>query len=259
MAEQAALSVVVPCYRDEALLPRLLARLGPVLECWPGPAELVLVDDGSPDRTAERARALAAGAGHPLTVVRLARNCGQHAALMTGLEVSRGEVVVTLDSDLRYPPEQIAALTDPLSAESPVVAGVRVGRTDPRSRRAVTRLLSWWIGRRSGTHVRDVGCMFRAYERGVVEQLVALRDPRPFISAMTARLGVTVTEVPISETGDASETRYSRAALVRLFLDAIRSPSRRQPPPSGSGPFEIADLTEHEPASQSGSRSRVLR
>src|SRR3954454_23609336 len=100
-AADVRLSVVVPCFRDEDNVGPLLQRLDPVLRDLGGPCEVVLVDDGSPDRTGERAVELARGYPHAVTVVRLARNFGQHPAVFAGLAHARGEVVVTMDSDLQ--------------------------------------------------------------------------------------------------------------------------------------------------------------
>jgi undecaprenyl-phosphate 4-deoxy-4-formamido-L-arabinose transferase len=155
-------SVVIPCYRDEKGLPNLLARLAPAMTALGLRCELVLVDDGSPDRTGERAVALSSDFPHPVTVVRLARNFGQHPAVFAGLQHSVGRVVVTMDSDLQYPPEEMATLIGALSDEYPVVSGYRAKRKDPPLRRILSRSISWWLGRRTGAKLRDFGSMFRA-------------------------------------------------------------------------------------------------
>ena len=187
-----------------------------------GTTELILVDDGSPDLTARRAREAAEGFAHPAIVVRLTRNFGQHPAVMAGFEHCSGEVILTMDSDLQYPPEQIPLLLDALSDEHPVVSGVRETRRDPLLRRGVTRALSWWLGRQTGTRLRDVGSMFRAYERRVVEQLLAFSELRRFIPAMVAWLGVPVLEIPVKHEprGDQG-SRYRLGSLVDLFLDLL--------------------------------------
>jgi undecaprenyl-phosphate 4-deoxy-4-formamido-L-arabinose transferase len=217
-----SLSIVIPCYKDEERVPQIYERLGPVMDGLPGRSELVLVDDGSPDRTAERARQGTQGFEHPVTVVRLARNFGQHPAVMAGFEQCRGEVVVTMDSDMQYPPEQIPLLVGALSEDCPVVSGVRERRHDPLLRKAISRILSWWLGRQTGTKLRDLGSMFRAYDRAVVERLLAFSELRRFIPAMVAWLGIGVKEIPVEhEPRGEAGSRYRLGSLIDLFLDLL--------------------------------------
>lgn len=219
---QIDVSIVIPCYRDETNIARIFDRLGPVMDEIPGICELVLVDDGSPDRTSaeiiERSRAF----GHPVTSVRLARNFGQHPAVFAGLEQSRGKVVVTMDSDLQYPPEEIQTLLDALGDGFEVAAGRRANRRDPIMRRVITRALGWWLGRRTGSTMRDVGSMFRAYDRRVVDQLLQFREQRRFIPGLVAWLGVPVREVPIKhEVRGDQGSRYRLGPLVDMLFDMV--------------------------------------
>ena len=89
-------------------------------------------------------------------------------------------------------------------------------------RKAVTRLLSWWLGRQTGTRLRDVGSMFRAYEKSVVQRLLAFSELRRYIPAMVAWLGVPVKEIPVQHEprGDAG-SRYRLSSLADLFLDLL--------------------------------------
>jgi undecaprenyl-phosphate 4-deoxy-4-formamido-L-arabinose transferase len=214
-------SVVVPCYRDEAGLPLLFERLAPVLERL-SPAELILVDDGSLDRTADRARELAAGYEHPTTVVQLLRNFGQHAAVFAGLAEARGAIVVTMDSDLQYPPEAIELLVEGVTPTTPVVSGMRIDRHDPWFRRVVSRSISWWLSRRTGVPLHDYGSMFRAYDRRVVDLLLTFDERRRFVPALVGWLGVPVREieVPHAPRGEAG-SRYRLRLLVEMLLDLM--------------------------------------
>jgi undecaprenyl-phosphate 4-deoxy-4-formamido-L-arabinose transferase len=215
-------SIVIPCYRDAEALPAIFERLGPVMKALPGSAELILVDDGSPDGTGRRAAELASGFDEPVTVVRLARNFGQHAAVFAGFEQSRGRAVVTLDSDLQYPPEQIPELVGALSEEYPVVSGYRADRRDPFVRRMITGLMSRWLGRQTGVELRDYGSMFRAYDRSVVERLLQLREHRRYIPALVGWLGVPVREIPVEHEARGEQgSRYRLMPLIDMFLDLV--------------------------------------
>lgn len=220
--ETIAVSIVIPCYRDEAGLEPLLARLEPVMSGIPGGAELVLVDDGSPDRTGERAIELAASFPHPVTVVRLARNFGQHPAVFAGLAHARGAAVVTMDSDLQYSPEEVPQLLAELSPQSPVVSGYRADRHDPLPRRLITRVLTRWINRRTNSNLTDFGSMFRAYHRRVVEQMLQMTERHRHVPAVVAWLGVPVKEIPVSHSGRSEAgTRYHLGALIDMAFDLI--------------------------------------
>ena len=219
------ISIVIPCYRDEASLPALFARLGPVMDALAGPVELILVDDGSPDRTSLRAIELARAFHHPTSVIRLLRNFGQHPAVFAGFEASRGKIVVTLDSDLQYPPEEIPLLIDQLALpEFPVVSGYREQRNDPWSRRQLTKLMSRWLSARTDAPLRDYGSMFRVYDRSVVVQLLQFREQRRYIPSLVGWLGVGVKEVPISHAprGEGG-SRYRLRTLVDLLIDMVTS------------------------------------
>jgi undecaprenyl-phosphate 4-deoxy-4-formamido-L-arabinose transferase len=215
-------SVVIPCYRDEAGMAQIFERLDPVLDEICERPELVLVEDGSPDRTGDVAIELAAGYRHPTTVVRLSRNFGQHAAVFAGFEHARGAVVVTMDSDLQYRPEEIPLLLAGLSPEYKVVSGYRANRRDPFPRNLITKGLTWWLARRTGTTIKDFGSMFRAYDRTVVDQLLRFEERRRLVTALVAWLGVPVKEIPVThEARGEGGSRYRMRALVDMLLDLL--------------------------------------
>lgn len=215
------LSLVIPLYRDEDALPAIFARCGDVLDRLGG-GELVLVDDGSRDRTAARAAELGETSGRATTVVRLMRNVGQHAAVFAGLAHARGATVVTLDSDLQYPPEEIPRLLAALSPQHPVVSGYREERRDPLLRRLVTRVLTRWLNRRLGVSLRDFGSMFRAYDRPTVDLMLTLTERHRYVPATVAWLGIPIKEVPIAHAPRAATgTRYRLGGLVELVFDMV--------------------------------------
>jgi undecaprenyl-phosphate 4-deoxy-4-formamido-L-arabinose transferase len=220
--DEVEVSVVVPCYRDEDNVEPLLARLEAVLSSLPGVAEVVLVDDGSPDRTGLRAIESARDFAHPVTVVRLARNFGQHPAVFAGLGHARGRTVVTMDSDMQYAPEDIPILLGALSDEYPVVSGYREERRDPLRRRMITRGLTWWLARQTGAQLQDFGSMFRVYDRRVVEQMLLFTERHRYVPALVAWLGVPIKEVPVPHAPRGQQgSRYRLGALVDMFLDLI--------------------------------------
>ncbi len=216
------LSIVIPLYRDEDALVPIFERCGPVLDAIEGGGELVLVDDGALDRTTPFASELARSYRHPTTIVRLARNHGQHPAVFAGLSHARGARVVTLDSDLQYPPEEIPKLLAELSEEYPVVSGCREDRQDPFGRRMITAVLTRWLNSRTGARLKDFGSMFRAYSRDTVDLMLTLTERHRYVPAVVAWLGVPIKEIPVAHVARGERgSRYRLSSLIELMLDMI--------------------------------------
>jgi undecaprenyl-phosphate 4-deoxy-4-formamido-L-arabinose transferase len=219
---QPGLSIVVPLYRDQDALAEIFTRCAPILASEPAGGELVLVDDGGLDLTTPRALELAAGYPHPTTVIRLTRNFGQHPAVFAGLSHSRGARVVTLDSDLQYPPEEIPRLLAELGPDSPVVSGYRAARQDPLRRRIITWALTRWLNAHTGTQLRDYGSMFRAYDRATVDLMLRFTERHRYVPAVVAWLGVPIKEVAVEHAPRGEQgSRYRLAGLIDMALDLI--------------------------------------
>jgi undecaprenyl-phosphate 4-deoxy-4-formamido-L-arabinose transferase len=213
-AARPGLSVVVPVFNEEASLPELHRRLRAVLDARSESAEVVFVNDGSTDRSGARLEEIQA-ADSRVTLVDLAYNVGQHAAILAGFEVSQGDVVVTLDADLQNPPEEIPKLLDKIRDGYDVVGGVRHPRRDALPRRALSAL-----ARTASNGAIDYGCMLRAYRREVVQRIQRCRDRSPFIPALAATLARRVAEVPVAhEERRFGASRYSTLRLMRLAFD----------------------------------------
>jgi undecaprenyl-phosphate 4-deoxy-4-formamido-L-arabinose transferase len=220
-ADRPALSIVIPLYRDEDALGEIFRRCRPILGDA-GKGELVLVDDGGLDEATPRAREMAADYPHPVVVVRLSRNFGQHPAVFAGLAHSTGSRVATLDSDLQYPPEELPALLAELSERYPVVSGYRQSRQDPFARRLITRLLTRWLNRRTGVNLQDFGSMFRVYDRPTVELMLRFTERHRYVPAVVAWLGVPIKEVPIKHQARGEQgSSYRLSTLLDLLLDLI--------------------------------------
>src|SRR5580765_1727265 len=169
--DKPAVSLVIPVFNEASGLARLHARLGPVLDGLDRTAEVIYVDDGSVDGSLAALRAIQE-LDDRVTVVSLARNAGQHAAVLAGFAESRGSVVVTLDADLQNPPEEIVRLLAEIDAGHDVVGTWRESRADPAVRRAVSWSISRLVSRSVGVEIRDCGSMLRAYRRDVVDQVL---------------------------------------------------------------------------------------
>ena len=217
------LSVVVPVYNEEENLPELLPRLRAALDALAKSYEVVLVNDGSRDRSLELLRDAAARDPH-LVVIDFNRNYGQHSAVFAGFEEARGEIIVTLDADLQNPPEEIGKLVAKMDEGYDVVGSVRVKRKDSFFRRMASRLVNRVTSMATGVHLSDYGCMLRAYRRGVVKTLCQSKEISTFIPVLADMFAGRVTEVPVAHAERLKgQSKYSIVKLVRLQFDLMTS------------------------------------
>ena len=217
------LSVVIPVYNEEANLPELLDRLTATLAPLGRPYEIVLVNDGSRDRSLPLLSEAAARDPH-LVVVDFNRNYGQHAAVFAGFEVSRGEVVVTIDADLQNPPEEIPKLVAKMEEGYDVVGSIRVQRQDSALRKIASRIVNRMTALATGVQLSDYGCMLRAYRRPVVKVLSESHEISTFIPVLADLFAGRVTEIPVAHSERKhGESKYSLLKLVRLQFDLMTS------------------------------------
>ena len=161
-------SVVVPVFQEEASIPAVIPQFVRTLAGQRRSFELIVVNDGSRDRTGALLDELTAGEPR-LRVIHLARNYGQTAALMAGFWAARAPIIVPLDGDGQNPPEEIGRLCDVLEeGRYDVVSGWRKNRQDPWLRTQVSRAANWLIGRITGVKLHDYGCTLKAYRTSVI-------------------------------------------------------------------------------------------
>lgn len=188
------ISVVVPVYNERESLTALHARLGQVLA---GEAyELLFVDDGSCDGSTQILDSIRAADSH-VRVLHFGRNFGKADALACGFRESRGDIVVTMDSDLQDDPEEIPRLVATLEEGYDLVSGWKERRQDPRSKTIPSRFFNWTTSRLTGIPLRDFNSGFKAYRRPVLEHLDLYGELHRFIPAMVYWKGFRVTEIPV--------------------------------------------------------------
>ncbi len=216
-----AVSVVIPVFNESASIPRLHTRLHQVLQQLGRSFEVVYVDDGSTDRSLEELLVIQ-GWDPAVKVVTLARNAGQHAAVLAGFAHARGAVVVTLDADLQNPPEEIPRLLAEIDAGHDAVGTRREGRNDPFLRRAISAVVSRLASLAVGVPMTDCGSMLRAYRRPVVDEILRLAERALFIPALGAWLARRPTEISIRhEARLAGRSRYSPLRFMQLGFDLM--------------------------------------
>ncbi len=214
-------SIIVPVFNEAGGLQRLQARLVAVVARLERPVEIVYVDDGSTDASLEELLVLQARDAR-VTVVTLARNAGQHAAVLAGFAAARGEIVVTLDADLQNPPEEIPRLLAAVDAGYDVVGTIREGRADPLPRRLISAGVSRLASAAVGVPMRDCGSMLRAYHRSVVDEVLRVAERALFIPALAAWVARRPTEITIGhEPRTVGRSRYSPLRFMRLGFDLV--------------------------------------
>jgi glycosyltransferase involved in cell wall biosynthesis len=191
------LSVVIPVYNEEENLAPLWAELRGVLERLPLRFEVIFVDDGSRDRSAEIVRGFR-DADRRVRLVRLRANAGETAATDAGFKAAGGRWVVTMDADLQNDPADLPALLARLDTWD-AATGWRVdrGAGDTRVRRLSSRVANGIRNAISDETIRDSGCTFRAFRRECLRDLVLYRGFHRFIPTLLRMRGFRVVEVPV--------------------------------------------------------------
>lgn len=190
------LSVVIPAFNEEANLEACHRELVPVLEGLGRPFEVIVVDDGSTDRTFEVLTGLAA-ADPRLRLIRFRRNAGQTAALDAGFKAALGEVVATMDADLQNDPRDIPRLLAQLGPYD-AACGWRVRRQDPWIKRVSSRIANAVRNRLTAEAIHDTGCSLKAYRRECLARLKLYRGMHRFLPTLLKLEGFRVVEVPVN-------------------------------------------------------------
>ncbi|NES10062.1 undecaprenyl-phosphate 4-deoxy-4-formamido-L-arabinose transferase [Pseudomonas laurentiana] len=215
-------SIVIPVYNEEESLPELLRRTEAACKQLKQVYEIVLVDDGSRDSSAQQLEEAAQREGSQIVAVILNRNYGQHAAIMAGFEQCKGDLVITLDADLQNPPEEIPRLVEQAELGYDVVATVRNNRQDSALRRYPSKLINLAVKRSTGVAMSDYGCMLRAYRRTVVDAMLACRERSTFIPILANSFARHTTEILVQHAErEHGDSKYSPMRLINLMFDLI--------------------------------------
>src|SRR3989442_2434692 len=186
-----AVSVVVPVFNEEEnmsiLQPELRAALAGL------DYEIVFVDDGSTDRSAEKIQT-----APNVRIVRFEKNAGQSAALYVGVRAARGQTIVMIDSDLQNDPADIPRLLEEISRGTDLVCGYREKRKDTMTKRLTSRIANFVRSRFTKDGVRDTGCTLKAMRRECVSALVPFKGVHRFIPALIKGAGYRLVEIPVN-------------------------------------------------------------
>ena len=220
--EQPSVSVAIPLYNEEAVLPELLSRTRAVLDEIPGgPHQIVLVDDGSSDGTWEMLDA-AARKDSRLVVVELSRNFGHQTALGAALDYVSGDVTVLMDGDLQDPPEAIPVLLDTYKQGYDVVYVQRVNRKEALWLRACYYLFYRLLAALSSIQLPLDAGDFGLMSRRVIQEIRKMPEHHRYIRGMRTWVGFRQIGIPIERAARrAGRTKYSPLRLLKLASDGI--------------------------------------
>jgi undecaprenyl-phosphate 4-deoxy-4-formamido-L-arabinose transferase len=216
------LSVVIPVYNEEQGLHALFGRLYPALDSLGIPYEIVFVNDGSRDRSAAMLREQFQKRPDVTRVILFNGNYGQHMAIMAAFEHCRGQRVVTLDADLQNPPEDTRLLLAKMDEGHDYVGSIRRQRSDSWWRHIASRMVNGLRERTTHIKMTDQGCMFRAYDRRIIDAINSCKEVNTFIPALAYTFARNPSEVVVGhEERTAGESKYSIYSLIRLNFDLM--------------------------------------
>ena len=219
--EQPYLSIIIPVYNEESNLVPLMERLYPVVTGTGRPFEIIFTNDGSRDRSLGILRRMVDE--YPgVRVVDFNGNFGQHMAILAAFEMSRGQIVITLDADLQNPPEEIPRMAAEIEKGFDVVGTVRQKRQDSLFRKLASRVVNITTNKMTGMKMSDYGCMLRAYHRSIIDNINRCGESTTFIPALAQTFASNPTEIEVAHAERAAgESKYSLYKLIRLNFDLM--------------------------------------
>jgi glycosyltransferase involved in cell wall biosynthesis len=218
------LSIIVPVYNEAEALPSLLPSLRGVLPACAADYEIVFVDDGSVDGSADFLRNLAASDPR-VKVLLFARNFGHQAAITAGIDAATGDVVAVMDADLQDPPELLPEMLNLMQQGYDVVSAQRATRSGESALKKTTATLFYWMMRKMvDERIRSEVGDFRMFSRRAILAIRQLREQHRFMRGMVAWLGLREVILPFHRKPRvAGETKYSAWKMLRFAWTAISS------------------------------------
>ncbi|OTA20713.1 undecaprenyl phosphate-L-Ara4FN transferase [Xenorhabdus beddingii] len=215
-------SVVIPVYNEEESLPQLLERTLAACQQLEQKYELILVDDGSRDNSANMLVQAAELPENHVIAILLNRNYGQHSAIMAGFHQADGDLIITLDADLQNPPEEIPRLVKTAEEGYDVVGTRRANRQDSWFRKSASKIINAMITKATGRSMGDYGCMLRAYRRHIVRAMLQCHERSTFIPILANTFARKTTEIDVAHAErEFGDSKYSFMKLINLMYDLL--------------------------------------
>ena len=214
-------SIVIPCYNEEKSLKELYERLSRTFSDMQGSYELIFVDDGSTDNTLYVLKELF-NRDKKIKILHMRKNFGKSQALSQGFENCRGNIIITLDSDLQDMPEEIPKLLEHLKNGFDMVSGWKKKRNDTLGRRLASRVFNFFASSVTGIKIHDFNCGLKVYKREVTKHLSLYGEIYRFIPALAGWKGFIVGEVVVKHAHRKyGKSKFGAERFMRGFLDLI--------------------------------------
>jgi len=213
------ISIIIPVYNEEENIVPLTEELHKVLQGYD--FEIIFVDDGSVDRTAEKIQSLKK---KNITLIEFTKNFGQSLAMAAGIDYAKGEFIVTMDGDLQNDPADIPEMLKKLKEEGwDMVAGYRQKRKDPFfSRILPSRIANFIIRMLTGVHFRDYGCTLKVFRADLAKKIELYGELHRFIPVLAAFEGARITQMPVNHhPRHSGRSKYGIGRTFRVMSDLL--------------------------------------
>ena len=217
------LSIVVPVYNETESLDLLHQTITESLSTLKVSWEVLYVDDGSKDGSADKLRTIYKLDPSHVVVIEFRRNFGQTTAILAGIDYAKGDVITFLDADLQNDPRDIPMMLDKLNEGYDVVSGWRKNREDNAlTRNLPSHIANWLISNVTGVHLHDYGCTLKAYRREVITGFKLYGEMHRFIPVYANSVGAKIIEVPVHHHARKfGASKYGLERTIKVVLDLI--------------------------------------
>jgi len=216
------ISIVIPVYNESESIDPLYKNLTPVMEKLGRPYEVILVDDGSTDRSYSKMQKIHEADSH-YKIIRLRRNFGQTQAMRAGFDYAQGSIVITMDADLQNDPLDIPSMLRKMDEDYDIVSGWRKNRRDKMlSRRMPSVVANRIISGLFNVRLHDYGCTLKAYRKDILDNIELYGEMHRYIPAVASWMGIKVAEIPVNHhPRKFGKAKYGISRTMRVILDLI--------------------------------------
>ena len=222
MAENPYVSIVVPLYNEETNVLELYTRLKAELQALGKSYEMIFVDDNSKDSTVKIVTDIIRK-DPAVTLIQLARNYGQSAALSAGFDAAKGDIIISMDGDLQHDPADLPHFMEKIEEGYDIVSGWRKVRVDNiLIRRLPSRIANIMLQKVSGVDIHDFGTTYKAYRRDFIKNIELFGDYHRYIPALANDMGASIIEIPIKNINrQTGKSNYGIKRFWPVLLDII--------------------------------------
>jgi glycosyltransferase involved in cell wall biosynthesis len=213
------ISLIIPVFNEEQSIRQLYLEIKENINLMQN--EIIFIDDGSTDGSFDGMREIAE-MDKEVKVIRFRRNFGKAAALQCGFDAARGDIIITMDSDLQDDPREISAFIQKIEEGYDLVSGWKKKRKDPVSKTAPSKLANSVMARSFKLKIHDFNCGFKAYTKELISELDIYGEMHRYIPALAAAKGFRITEIPVHHRKRKfGSSKYGMERFLRSFLDLL--------------------------------------